>query len=55
MSDQRPEVGDRSAVKTQLTSVLLECPLIVLLARSDRREPTCGQGSRAGVTFVDKF
>jgi hypothetical protein len=30
MSDQRPEVGDRSAVKTQLTSVLLECPLIVL-------------------------
>jgi hypothetical protein len=30
MSDQRPEVGDRSDVKTNLTSVLLECQLIVL-------------------------
>jgi hypothetical protein len=29
MSDQRPEVGDRSAVKTLLTSARLECPLIV--------------------------
>ena len=25
------------------------------LARSDRREPTCGQGSRAGVTLEVKF
>jgi hypothetical protein len=29
MSDQRPEVGDRSAVNTQLTSARLECSLIV--------------------------
>jgi len=42
----------------------LKCPLIVLtwlygegsrLARSDRREPTCGQGSWAGVTLGDQF
>jgi hypothetical protein len=30
MSVQRPEVGDGSAVKTELASVLLEYPLIVL-------------------------
>jgi hypothetical protein len=60
MSDQRPEVGDRSAVKTQLTSVLLDCPLIVLTSgctgRQSAREIRSARADlRSGVTLVHQF